>query len=207
MTEPRAHPGLELSPGPGALTAAGLGSLALAALAGWSDLLMVVGGHVVPGWGASAVVLGLALVLWRIFLRAARREAALRLAGTPAGWVRPVSHVLIVVAVSGIAWGALADLTWTARYHVLRPTGPGGCTVVVRESTFLQASGGQAYAVGRSGLALGEAGSWTVDDGYRPVERGTYELTWRRDGGRLDIEGTQTDPVISGGGADIDCWW
>ncbi|MFE2885774.1 hypothetical protein [Streptomyces sp. NPDC059272] len=205
MTEARARPGLELSPG--ALTAAGVGSLALGAVASWSDLLLVVGGRVVPGWGVSAVLFVLALVLWRVFVRAGRRVEAVLLSVVRPGWLRPVTVLLIVAAVSGIAWGALDDLISDARYYVLRPTGPGGCTAVVRETSFLVIGNGEAYAVGRTGLALGEAGSWAVDDGYRPVAAGTYKLDWGRDGGLLVISGSGTDPVVRGGMTDIGCGW
>ncbi|MFF7858734.1 hypothetical protein [Streptomyces sp. NPDC007904] len=99
------------------------------------------------------------------------------------------------------------DLISDAEYHVLRPAGPEGCTVVVRETSFLAIGNGEAYAVGHTGLALGESGSWTVDDGYRPVAAGTYALGWGRDGGFLRISGTSTDPVINGGSADINCGW
>ncbi len=87
---------------------------------------------------------------------------------------------------------------------MLRPTGPGGCTAVVRETSFLVIGDGEAYAVGRTGLALGEAGSWVVDDGYRPVAAGTYKLEWERDGGLLVVSGSGTDPVVRGGMTDID---
>ncbi|MFD8212387.1 hypothetical protein ACFV2U_01245 [Streptomyces sp. NPDC059697] len=110
-------------------------------------------------------------------------------------------------AVLGAAWGAADDLISDAEYHRLRPPGPGGCTAVVRETSFLVIGKGEAYAVGRTGLALGESGSWTVDDGYRPVGAGTYELDRGRDGGLLWISGTSTDPVLRGGSADIDCGW
>ena len=206
MTEARARPGIELSPG--ALTAAGVGSLAVAALASWSDPLLVVRGHVVPGWGVSGVLLVLAFVVWRTCLQAARRaEAARRLGARATWWVGLVSRVLIVVAAFGVVGGAVADLALEARYYVLRPTGPGGCTAVVRETSFLMIGNGEAYAVGRTGLAWGEAGSWVVDDGYRPVAGGTYEVKWEQDGGLLLINGTSTDPVIRGGMTDIDCGW
>ncbi|MCT9113270.1 hypothetical protein N4G69_48480 [Streptomyces mirabilis] len=107
----------------------------------------------------------------------------------------------------GTAWGAVDDLISDARYHVLRPAGPGSCTVVVRETSLLMIGNGEAYAVGRTGLALGQSGSWTVDDGYRPVDAGTYALDWGRDGGLLRIRGTSTDPVLRGGSADVDCGW
>ncbi|WP_406197940.1 hypothetical protein OG920_24620 [Streptomyces europaeiscabiei] len=105
----------------------------------------------------------------------------------------------------GTAWGAVDDLVSDAEYHVLRPPGPGGCTAVVRETSFLVIGSGEAYAVGRTGLALGESGSWTVDDGYRPIDTGTYELAWGRNGGLLQISGTSTDPVLHGGPVDVDC--
>ncbi|WP_405972110.1 hypothetical protein OG496_22025 [Streptomyces sp. NBC_00988] len=205
MTEARIQHGVGMSPG--AFAAAGVGSLALAAVASWSDLLLLVWGRVVPGWEVSGVLFVLALVLWRTFIRAARRAEAVRLPATRARWVRSARNLLIAVAVSGIAWGALGDLINEAEYHVLRPTGPGGCTAVVRETSFLMIGDGEAYAVGRTGLAWGEAGSWVVDDGYRPVAGGTYEIKWERDGGLLLISGTNTDPVIRGGMTDIDCGW
>ncbi|MFF2511112.1 hypothetical protein [Streptomyces sp. NPDC058086] len=92
----------------------------------------------------------------------------------------------------GTAWGAADDLIWDAEYHRLRPPGPGGGAAVVRERSFLVIGDGEAYAVGRTGLALGESGSWTVDDGYRPVGAGTYGLDRGRDGGLLWISGTST---------------
>ncbi|MFJ8825598.1 hypothetical protein ACIREE_28005 [Streptomyces sp. NPDC102467] len=114
---------------------------------------------------------------------------------------------MIVAAVLGTAWGGVDDLISGAEYHVLRPTGPGGCTVVVRETSFFVIGNGEAYAVGRTGVAVGTSGSWAVDDGYRPVAAGTYELSWERDGGFLRVSGTETDPVVRGGWADIDCGW
>ncbi|WCN02291.1 hypothetical protein [Streptomyces sp. M92] len=99
------------------------------------------------------------------------------------------------------------DLLSDAEYHILRPAGPEGCTVVVRETSFLAIANGEAYAVGHTGLALGQSGSWTVDDGYRPFDAGTYALRWGEDGGSLRISGTSTDPVVNGGSADIDCGW
>ncbi|BBC95406.1 hypothetical protein SRO_4230 [Streptomyces rochei] len=159
--------------------------------------MLVVRGQVVPGWGVSAVLLGLAVVL---------RWGLHRVGGTARSrWVRVGSRVLIGVAVFGTVWGAVDDLVSDARYVVLRPVGPGGCTAVVRETSFLVIGNGEAYAVGRTGLALGAAGSWTVDDGYRPVAGGTYTLDWGPGGGLLQVRGTSTDPVVHGGLTDIDC--
>ncbi|MFH8465417.1 hypothetical protein [Streptomyces sp. NPDC017991] len=194
---------------PACSTAVGVGSLVLAAVGSWSDLLLVVRGRVVPGWGVSAALLVMALVLRWALARVdhlASADAA-RLPRKRAVWAPLGTRLLLVTAVLGTAGGAVGDLFSGAEYHVLRPSGPGGCTAVVREASFLMSGGGEAYAVGRTGLALGESGSWTVDDGYRPVDSGTYALDWGRDAGLLRISGTSTDPVISGGSTDIDCGW
>ncbi|MET9904199.1 hypothetical protein [Streptomyces sp. NPDC006446] len=205
VTGTSAQQGPRLSPT--SSTAAGVGSLALAALASWSSLLLVVRGRVVPGWAVSAALLAMALVLRWALARAGRTAGASRLPRERARWARLGTTLLIVTAVLGTAWGAVDDLISDAHYLVLRPEGPGGCTVVVRETSFLVIGNGEAYAVGRSGLALGESGSWTVDDGYRPVGAGAYELDWGRDGGLLRVSGTSTDPVTAGGSADIGCGW
>ncbi|MFI7501309.1 hypothetical protein ACIBVL_22950 [Streptomyces sp. NPDC049687] len=190
---------------PAVSTAAGIGSLVLAAAASWSSLLLVVQGRVIPGWGVSAALLVVSLVLRRALTRVGRPADASTLPGKRATWARLGSILLIVTAVLGSARGAVDDLVSDAEYRVLSPAGPGGCRAVVRETSFLVIGNGEVYAVGRTGLALGESGSWTVDDGYRPVAAGTYELAWERDGGHLRISGTGTDPVVRGGSADIDC--
>ncbi|MFE6283406.1 hypothetical protein [Streptomyces sp. NPDC057877] len=188
---------------PALSTAAGLGLPALAAVASWSSLLLVVQGRVVPGWWLSAALLTLSLLLHRTLTR--RGTEAPGLPPKRAAWTRRGARLLIGTAVLGTAWGAADDLISGAQYHVLRPEGPDGCTAVVRETSYLAIANGEAYAVGHTGLALGTSGSWTVDDGYRPIAAGTYKLSWGRDGGLLRISGTATDPVVSGGWAEIDC--
>lgn len=188
--------------------AVGLAGAALAAVAGWSSPLLLAGGRVVPGWGVSAVLLAAALALRGVLRRTGRRHPAgtATLLGRRAGWIRWGGLLLIAVAALGTTLGAADDLVSSARYHVLRPVGPGGCTAVVRETSFLVIGTGEAYAVGRTGVALGTAGSWTVDDGYRPFDAGTYALRWGPDGtGVLQISGRATDPVLGGGLVDVDC--
>lgn len=190
---------------PSVSTATGIGCLALAAVASWSSLLLVVQGRVIPGWGVSAALLALSLVLRWALTRVGRPPGGPELPQKAATWARLGSRLLIVTAVLGTAWGAVDDLISDAEYRVLRPAGPEDCTAVVRETSFLVIGEGEVYAVGHTGLALGESGSWTVDDGYRPIDAGTYELTWGRGSGRLRVDGTSTDPVVHGGSADIDC--
>ncbi|MDH2410700.1 hypothetical protein [Streptomyces chitinivorans] len=186
-------------------TAAGIGSLALAAVASWSSLLLAVQGRVIPGWGVSAVLLVVSLVLRWALTRVGRLTDASKLLRKRAKWARLGSSLLIVTAALSTTWGAVDDLILNVEYRVLRPAGPEGCTAVVRETSFLVIGNGEVYAVGRIGLALGESGSWTVDDGYRPIDAGTYELFWGQEGGHLRISGTSTDPVLRGGSTDIDC--
>lgn len=205
MAEERVQRSVRLSPA--VSTAIGVGSLVLAAVASWSSLLLVVRGRVVPGWALSAALLVIALVLRWVLTREGGPADASRLSGKRAVWAWWGNCLLIVMAVLGTAGGAVDDLISSAEYHVLRPEGPGGCRAVVRETSFLVIANGEAYAVGRTGLALGESGSWVVDDGYRPIDGGTYALEWGRDGGYLQISGTSTDPVVRGGSADIDCGW
>ncbi|MFJ4515941.1 hypothetical protein [Streptomyces sp. NPDC088816] len=205
MTENRTQRSLRLPPA--VSTAAGAGTLIIAAVASWSSLLLVVRGQVIPGWGVSAVLLVLLLVLRWVLIRKGRTAGASGLSQKRATWAHLGNTLLITTAVFGTACGAIDDLISSAKYHVLRPEGPGGCTAVVRETSFLVIGTGEVYAVRRTGLALGESGSWAVDDGYRPFDAGTYELEWGRDGGLLQISGTSTDPVLRGGLTDIDCGW
>ena len=168
---------------------------ALAAVASWGDVLLVALGLVVPGWATGAVLLVVALVL--VLVLAARRSTV----------ERAVSGLVVAAAGLGCVVGALDDVASTADYRVLQPAGPHGCTAVVRETSFLKIGNGEVYAVGPTGVAMGRSGTWVVDDGYRPVAEGTYDLHWGRDGGTLAVRGTEADPVIGGGLHDIDCGW
>ncbi|MFJ7206537.1 hypothetical protein ACIQWR_23770 [Streptomyces sp. NPDC098789] len=176
--------------------------LVLAAATGWSTMLLVVLGRVVPGWAVSAVLLSLSLVLARA-LAGRHRSAVDRTAPWWAPLPRFVRGLLTAAAALGSTLGVLDDLG--ADYHVLRPTGPHGCTAVVRETSFLFAGSGEVYAVGPTGFAWRSSASWTTDDGYRPIAAGTYELSWGRDDGNLTVHGSTTDPVFTGGPHTIGC--
>ncbi|MFF0445699.1 hypothetical protein ACFYT4_04615 [Streptomyces sp. NPDC004609] len=171
------------------------GCLLLAAAVGWSGVLLVVAGHVIPGWTVSATLLVVTLILMGV-LAVRRRSAAGPAPSCPRARPAFVRGLLAAAAGLGSVVGGLNDLG--AQYHVLRPTGPGGCTAVVREESFLLAGSGAVYAVGPTGIAWRESGSWRADDGYRPVASGSYELSWSRTGGVLVVSGTMVDPVYPG---------
>ncbi|GAA0315384.1 hypothetical protein GCM10010302_63180 [Streptomyces polychromogenes] len=180
--------------------------LLLAAATGWSDLVLLVSGTVVPGWALCVVLLCAAVVLAGV--RAVRvRFATGRTGAAPSRPValRVVRGVALVAAALSCAAGALDELG--AEYYVLNPTGPGGCTAVVRETSFLVIGSGDVYAIGPSRIGWRPSGSWIADDGYRPVAGGAYELNWseRGGGGTLRVHGTDADPIVSGGIASLDC--
>jgi hypothetical protein len=111
--------------------AAGIGTLAPAAVVSCSGLLLGVRGRVIPGWEVSGALLVLALVVHWSLIRAARVRETARPARKRVTPRRLAEGLLIAAAVLGTAWGAGDDLISDAQYHVLSLTGPGGCRVVV----------------------------------------------------------------------------
>ncbi|MFH8410098.1 hypothetical protein ACH4FX_35765 [Streptomyces sp. NPDC018019] len=167
--------------------------LLLSAVAGWSGLVLVVAGQVVPGWLVGSALLLVLLVI--VGVRAVRR----RVAGGEAAKRRSVPACLVLALLGGAAGlgsalGAVGDVLGGAEYRVLEPHGPGGCRAVTRETSFLMAGGGEVYAVGGSGIGRRES-SWTADDGLRPIAEGLYRLRWGVGGGSLVVSGRVTDPV------------
>ncbi|MEU8438672.1 hypothetical protein AB0F18_38475 [Streptomyces sp. NPDC029216] len=183
------------------------GLLLLAAAVGWSDLVLLVSGTVVSGWELCVVLLCVAVVVGIV------RAVRVRSTASTAAPSRPVPMslargVAIVAAALSCAAGALDELG--AEYYVLDPAGPGGCTAVVRETSFLVIGSGDVYAVGPSHIGWRPSGSWIADDGHRPIGAGTYELRWSEAAGRgghgtLSVHGTPTDPIVSGGIAGVHC--
>jgi len=172
--------------------------LVLAVVVTWGGVLVIVAGQVVPAWvlGGSLVVVSLVLM----GVHGVRRHRSAPDDGdtavTAGGYgLRRLGYVLLtVLAVASVGVRALGDLG--AQYLVLRPSGPGGCTAVVRETAFLMAGTGEVYGVGGStGVAWGPSGSWFADDGYRPVAERSYELEWGRGDGVLVVRGSGGNPV------------
>jgi hypothetical protein len=163
----------------------------------WAGLLLIVARHVIPGWVVSSTLIVATLLrilvgaTWRRGERPSSRRPDPRTAVR-----RPTSRLFVlpaVIAVLGNTLGAADDLISGAAYHVLEPSGPGGCRPVVRETSFLFAGGGDVYAVGPSGLGQ-RTSSWRSDDGYSPIASHTYELRWGADNGNLSVNGSDVDP-------------
>ncbi|MEU1486178.1 hypothetical protein [Streptomyces sp. NPDC005752] len=179
--------------------------LVLAAVAGWSSLIVVVGGQVIPAW-----VVGSSLLVISLILAGVHTVRKLGAADDKAPIPRPglrhlVLGLLAAAAGLGCVFGAVSDLAGGADYRVLRPVGPDGCVAVVRETSFLKASDGVVYAVGRTGVAWQPSGSWTADDMYRPVAEGAYELRWSGADGTFAVSGSATDPIVASELNPLDC--
>lgn len=170
----------------------GLSAVVLIAL-GWSGLIFVLGGVVIPIWGIS-VVLGVTSIALALFDR--RIRAKLNDQGGLRETSRPrvfAVKALISLGVTGCVLAMLGDAAYSATYTVLTPAGSDGCQAVVRETSFFMAGQGEVYAVHRSGIGW-RTGSWTADDGARPIESGQYELSWGT-GGTLVVQGDGNDSV------------
>jgi hypothetical protein len=171
------------------------GCLLLAVAAGWSSMLIVVVGRVVPGWALSATLIFVSLVLVRVV--AVRHRSTVDLTTSRRLTLpRFIRGLLVAAAGLGSAFGVLGDLS--SEYHILRPTSPDGCTAVVREASVLFGGRGEVYAVGPTGIAWRPSGDWVADDCYRPIAEGTYQLHWSPDGGTLAVSGNGHDPVMDG---------
>jgi len=168
---------------------AAVGCAVLAGAVGWTDALALIGGQVIAAWKVGGALLLLCLALVMAASALSRRPSMGEEAG-PRRWMRVAPAA---AAGLGVAWGAVGDLS--AEYHVLEPTGPGGCRAVVREASFLLAGSGEVYAVGPSGVGWRPGGSWRADDGIRPIADGSYELKWGLKEGTLLVHGSNTNPV------------
>lgn len=178
------------------------GCLLLAVAAGWSSMLIVVVGRVIPGWVLSAALIFVSLVLVRV-VAVRHRSTVDRTASRRRTLPWFIRGSLVAAAGLGTAFGVLGD--YGSEYHILRPTGPDGCTAVVRETSVLFGGRGEVYAVGPTGIAWRPSGDWVADDGYRPIAEGTYQLHWSPDGGALTVSGNGHDPVMDGlQGVDCD---
>jgi hypothetical protein len=104
-----------------------------------------------------------------------------------------------------VAWCAAVVTFWTGTLssdlRVIDPASAGGCRVAV-----LQDLWGGTIAVLPPGTSRPEAvGSYRSDDGYEPITRDTYALTWDGEIAELELRGTEDAPVWQDGGQRIDC--
>lgn len=147
---------------------------------GW---ILVIGSHVVRNWVVSCMLLLVSLVLLRASAKTRRNSRA---GGSVWGWQRSLVMFLLVGSVGAVSLvGAFQDMN-TQNFVLVSPRGPDSCRLVVRESAFLMSGKGEAYTVGTAGIGH-LAGTWSTDDGYRPIEEGSYTLDWNTTGAELTV--------------------
>lgn len=160
---------------------------------GWSGLIFVLGALVLPPWLVGAGLCGVSVVLSVVNRRLALGEDDQE-ASPGSHHTALVRRVTTTLAVGGCVFAFLGDAAVGATYTVLEPSASNGCRAVARESSFLMAGGGQVYSVHPVGVGW-RAGSWTADDGIRPIGEGQYELSWGVGGGVLLVQGDGHNPV------------
>jgi hypothetical protein len=160
---------------------------------GWCGLILVLGAFIPPPWlvgvvlSAVSVILG--LVHRHLVVGKDDRETS------PGGRrVAPVWRAVTPLAVGGCVVAFLGDAAFGATYTVLDPSASDGCRAVARESSFLMSGGGQVYSVHPIGVGW-RTGSWTADDGIRPIDNEQYEMSWGLGGGALLVHGDGHNPV------------
>src|SRR5687767_13454615 len=130
-------------------TVVATGCLLLAVAAGWSSMVIVVVGRVVPSWALSVTLIFVSLVLLRV-VAVRHRSTVDRTTSRRRTLPRFIRGSLVAAAGLGIAFGVLGD--FSSEYRILRPTSPDGCTAVVREMSVLFGGRGEVYAVGPTGI-------------------------------------------------------
>lgn len=94
--------------------------------------------------------------------------------------VNLAKFALLVVAWAGAGLAFLVG-AFSGEAHLLSPTSPGGCRVVVVEHAY----GGAALYVAPAGSFRSRPAGEVRDAGAAPVSRGSYDLTW--DGETADL--------------------
>lgn len=153
---------------------------------GWCGLIQVFGPSVLPPW-----IPGTALLIAAIILN----HTARRVRTGEKDRIMPVLwRVVSTMAAVGCVVAFIGDAFFSANYTVLKPSAPGGCRAVVRESSLLMSGAGQVYSIHPIGVGW-RTGTWTADDGIRPIGDKQYELSWGVAGGLLTLRGDGRNPV------------
>jgi len=190
---------------------AALGSALAAAcllVSTWTWVTVVVAGQVMLGWAVAAglLVAAVGLLVSSGLSRRRQRRSGVgahdRFHGSALDGRRTVrlgAGVVVVVTTAGVLLAAAGHLLTGVQYRTLAPSAPGGCRVLVQESSLFTGSRGKVYALqGGSGLAR-HVGSYDSGDYFRPVtggdagEYGSYSLSWNGDTGALRIASSAVD--------------
>ena len=166
------------------------------------DALVADPADAAPALFGAGVLVGLAGLVVSGLDRHRRRSSSAAVAAGPG--LGKAAAVSLLVAAAGV----VAAFDWFFSYGsdavVLDPASAGGCRVVVEEHSFLMSGSGTVFVLPADDLVARRVSRYTTDDGYRPVEAGSYSLTWSGERGYLEVSGTGVDPVWPRG-HEIDC--
>ena len=176
-----------------AVVAAGL-TIAAAAVPFPISQLLVVGTTVVRPSHVCALTVTLSAICLVIHAATrSRRTPTERLVSWR--WVarRLTRSLVALTTLLALGWSIVSDLPST--YHVLEPSGPDGCLVVVDERSFLLLGSGVVHVLPAGRWTTSPVSQYSADDGYSPISLGTYSLTWQGNVGTLQLRGTEVAPV------------
>lgn len=157
----------------------------------WSGVLIVVGTTVVPFW-AVALVLLLGWTALRLGLGAFQVSRPSLATGWRLLLSTMTASTCLLVPLTAVASGFTGP-----SYVVVEPAGPGGCRVVVAEGSYFKIGSGTVHVAGGWGPFAPRVGSYSTDEGVRPVSTGSYSVSWNgRSGGFLTVDG----PLLAGAG-------
>ena len=152
----------------------------------WPAVLVL--GEDVTSAGDAAVVLfwgGLALLVLARVLGLVHR--------------RPTPGRRLTVGLLVVGAGVATAFSWAfdsgSTSVVVNPSSAGGCRLVVQEQSFLMGGSGAVFVLPAHGVVARRVSRYSTDDGYRPVEAGSFTLTWAGERGHLEVLGSGVDPV------------
>lgn len=168
-------------------------AIVIGVVTNWFTVPIVLGFLPADAPSMAAVLLGGAMIPALVL--------AFRFSVRSSSWPWMLGALRALVVVTALVTWALIGLLWFVgivspfSVHVLAPSGPDGCRIVVRETSFTWSGSGMVYAL-PAGHAIAKPVSWYGgDDGLRPVSEGLYELSWLGAQARLNVHGTKDDPV------------
>lgn len=170
------------------------------------DALPVVIGDLVVGpalVGPLAALLGSGAALTAAMTEA-RAQASGARPGSGRWFVRwPVN--VVKACVLAVGWlGAVVSFVVGVLdddVRVLEPASERGCRVVVVQHLW----GGTIHVLPRGTVRPPEVGSYGADDGYQPVSRATFDLSWTGETGSLVLRGAPGMQVWQHGAETVDC--
>jgi hypothetical protein len=178
------------------------GTLALVVSSFAWPAVLVLGDRVTSAGDAAVALLGCGLLvglLSRVLAVVDRRRGRGRSVPDAEGARRARSGRRLAVVLLVVGAGAGAAVSWAldsgSTSAVLAPASASGCRVVVQEHAFLMGGSGSVFVLPAGAVVARRVSRYSTDDGYRPVEAGSFALSWAGERGHLEVSGSGFDPV------------